>query len=104
MAWGQVGSIRKSEDKDDGTPGKLYIKFHQIKDKKGNYTSKNLRELADALENSGQKGVSLQIEKPKDKILKLASLGYIDEDKVEERLESVPAWLKYEIVLPPQNE
>lgn len=102
-AWTQVGSIRMSEDKDDGTPGKLYIKFHANKEKSGKYSSKNLRILADALENAGKNGISLQIEKPKDKIKKLAALGHIDEDDIEGRLDSIPDWLKYEITLPPQD-
>ena len=103
-AWTQVGSIRLSEDKDDGTPGKLYIKFHANKEKSGKYSSKNLRTLADALENAGKGGISLQIEKPADKIKKLAALGHIDEDDIEGRLENIPAWLKYEITLPPQDD
>lgn len=101
--WTQVGSIRLSESKDDGTPGKLYIKLHPIKGKDGKFSAKNLRELADALENADQKGISLQIEKPEDKIRKLASLGYIEEGDLESRLDSIPEWLKYEIVLPPQD-
>ena len=102
MAWTQVGSIRLSEAK-DGKPAKLYIKFHANKEKSGNYSSKNLKELSNAIQNAGQNGISLQIEKPADKIKRLASLGYIDEDDLENRLESIPEWLKYEISLPPQD-
>ena len=102
-AWQQVGSIRMSQDKDDGTPGKLYIKLHANKGKDGKFSSQNLRELADALEKSGEGGFSLQIEKTADKIRKLASLGYIEEDKLESRLDSIPDWLKYEITMPPQD-
>ena len=91
-------------DKDDGTKGKLYIKLHANKEKGGKFNAQNLRELADALENAGQNGVSLQIEKPADKVRKLASLGYIEEGDLEARLESIPDWLKYEITMPPQND
>ena len=97
MAWTQVGSIRKSEK------GKLYIKFHANKEG-DSYSSKNLKELASAIENAGQKGLSLQIEKPQDKIMRLAELGYIEEDKVEARLEQIPDYIRYEISLPPQDD
>ena len=103
MAWTQVGTIRKSEDKDDGTPGKLYIKFHANKGKDGKYSSKNLRELASAIENAGQNGISLQIEKPVDKLNRLCELGYIDEGDLETRIEQVPDYIKYEITMPPQD-
>jgi len=102
-AWTQVGTIRLSEPKDDGTPGKLYIKFHSNKGKDGKYSSANLSELASAIESAGDKGLSLQIEKPQDKVKKLASLGYIDEGDLEGRLESIPSYIKYEITLPPQD-
>lgn len=97
-AWTQVGTIRKSDE------GRLYIKFHANKEKGGNYSAKNLKELADAIASSGQKGLSLQIEKPQDKIMRLAELGFIDEDKIESRLEQIPDYIKYEISLPPQND
>ena len=97
MAWIQVGTIRKSEE------GKLYIKLHANQEKGGGYSSKNLKELAKALTSAGQKGISLQIEKPQDKIKRLAALGYIDDDALEGRLDSIPDWLKYEISLPPQD-
>lgn len=100
--WTQVGTIRMSEAKDDGTPGKLYIKLHPLKGKDGKYSASNLRKLANALEEA-ENGVSLQIEKPQDKIRKLASLGYIDEDDLESRLDAVPDYIKYEITLPPQD-
>ncbi len=96
--WTQVGTIRKSKEK-----GNLYIKFHANKEKSGKYSAKNLRELADALENAGEDGLSLQIEKPKDKINRLCELGYIDEADLEARLEQVPDYIKYEISLPPQD-
>lgn len=97
MAWTQVGTIRK------GDKG-LYIKFHANKDQKsGKYSTKNLSELAEALESAGQKGLSLQIEKPEDKINRLCELGYIDEADLESRLEQVPDYIKYEISLPPQD-
>ena len=97
-AWTQVGTIRKSDE------GKLYIKFHANKEKGGNYSSRNLNELAKALEGAGQKGLSLQIEKPQDKIMRLAELGFIEEADVEKRLESIPDYIRYEISLPPQND
>ena len=88
----QVGTIRKSQ------AGKLYIKFHAVQEKDGKYSAKNLRNLADALEKADEKdGIALQIEKPQDKIMRLAELGYIDEDKVEARLASIPDYIKYEI-------
>ena len=97
MAWTQVGTIRK------GDKG-LYIKFHANQEKGGGYSAKNLTELANALKGAGQKGLSLQIEKPQDKIMRLAELGYIDEDKIEARLEQIPDYIKYEISLPPQDD
>ena len=97
MAWTQVGSIRKSEK------GKLYIKFHANKEG-DSYSAKNLKELSKAIGAAGQKGLSLQIEKPQDKILRLAELGYIEESDIEKRLEQIPEYIKYEITLPPQDD
>jgi hypothetical protein len=96
--WTQVGSIRLSKD------NKLYIKFHANKEKDDSYSSANLKELAKALESAGQDGIALQIEKPADKINKLAGLGFIKEEDLEKRLAQIPEWLKYEITLPPQND
>lgn len=95
-AWTQVGTIRM------GDKG-LYIKFHSNKGKDGKYSSANLGELADAIQSAGEKGLSLQIEKPQDKIRRLAELGYIEEDDLERRLESIPEYIKYEISLPPNK-
>lgn len=95
-AWTQVGTIRM------GDKG-LYIKFHANKEKDGNYSSANLSTLAEAIQNAGDKGLSLQIETPQDKVTRLAALGFIDEDKVESRLESIPDFIRYEIALPPQD-
>lgn len=97
MAWTQVGTIRK------GDKG-LYIKFHSNKTKDGKYSSANLKELAEAVANAGEKGLSLQIEKPQDKIRRLAELGYIEDEDLESRLESIPEYIKYEISLPPQKD
>ena len=91
----QVGSIRMSK------ANKLYINLNQTPDKTGNYVSDNLKELQRALNafiaDPQKGGVSLQIEKPQDKIKKLADLGYIEEDQVEKRLASIPDYIKYEI-------
>ena len=90
----QVGTIRMSQ------AGKLYIKFHATQDKSGTYTAKNLRKLADALEGANEKeGVALQIEKPQDKINRMHGLGFIDDDKLEGRLASIPDYIKYEVTL-----
>ena len=103
MAFLEVGSIRLGQDRTDDNgnfqKGKLYLKLHQVTDKQGKYTSKNLRELADALEKNGSDGVNLQIEKQQEEVKRLASLGYIDDDKLESRLESIPDWLKYKVTL-----
>jgi hypothetical protein len=96
--WTQVGTIRVSEK------GKLYIKFHGNKDKSGNFSTSNLDLLSSAIKDSGEKGISLQIEKPQDKIRRLASMGYIEESDIEARLDSIPNYIKYEITLPPQEE
>ena len=91
--WTQVGTIRMSEK------GKLYIKFHgQTED--GNYTTKCLNELADRLVEAGNDGLALQIEKPVDKIMRLHELGFIDESKLQGRIDAVPPYIKYEISLP----
>lgn len=102
--WHQVGTIRLSKPKDDGTPGKLYIQFKGSTNKEGKVDTSGLNALAEALKNPGQYGVSLQIEKPQDKVRKLAKLGYIEEDQLENRLNSIPDYIKYEIQLPPQND
>lgn len=94
--WFEIGSIRK------GDKG-LYIKIHADKDRNGKFDFTALKELARAIENAGEKGITLQIEKPENEIRRLAELGFIDEDKVESRIESIPAWKKYIIKLPPQD-
>lgn len=99
--WKQVGSIREgkrcsecntplienSEGKQcpkcKNTKGKLYIKIDDI--------------------STLEDGVTLQIEKPQDKIEKLNKLGHIKDEDVERRLESIPEWLKYEITQPPTD-
>ncbi len=98
----QVGSINLTKKED-----KLYINLNKQKNKDGKYTIDNIVALRDELskfiDNSGSDdfkyGVSLQIEKPQDKITRLASLGYIDENKIESRLASIPSFIKYEITL-----
>lgn len=104
MAWKQVGSIRMSKDKEDGTPGKLYINLHGSKTKDGRVDNSGLDDLISALKDPGHYGISLQIEKPEAKIRRLAELGYLEEDKIEQRLNNIPDWLKYEISLPPKRD
>lgn len=76
--WTEIGSIRMSQK------GKLYIKLDSV----------------EGLED----GVALQIEKPEDKIKRLHELGYIKDEDLEKRLEQIPSWLKYQIVLPPKQD
>ena len=104
MAWTQVGTIRLSDDKEDGTPGKLYIKFHSNKEKEGGYNHSNLKELANAILESGSYGITLQIEKPVDKLNRLNELGFIKDADHERRIEQVPDYIKYEISLPPKKD
>ncbi len=97
-AWTQVGTIRQAES------GKLYIKFHGQNDKDGQWSTKCLRTLADALTESGKNGISLQIESPIDKLNRLNSLGFIEDKDLDGRIEAVPEYIKYEITLPPQDD
>ena len=97
-AWLEVGSIRQAES------GKLYIKFHGQNNKEGKFDSSCLKDLAEAISGAGKDGIALQIEKPQDKIHRLNDLGFIDDDKVEGRLDSIPSWLKYSISLPPNKD
>lgn len=96
--WTQVGTIRQAES------GKLYIKFHGQNDKNGNFSTKCLSVLAEALEKAGKKGLALQIEKPQDKIYRLNELGYIDDDQVEARIDAIPDYIRYEVTLAPQDD
>ena len=109
MAWTQVGTIRLSEEKrdEDGDllkAGKLYIKFHANQEKDGSYSHANLKELSSAITSAGSYGISLQIEKPVDKLKRLNELGFIKDADLEKRIEQVPDYIKYEISLPPQKD
>jgi len=95
--WKQVGTIRQSEE------GKLYIKLHGSNNKEGKFDKSGLSDLIAALDSADDKGIALQIEKPQDKINRLCSLGFIEEGDLERRLNAVPAYIKYEISLPPQT-
>lgn len=92
----QVGAIKENKAKT-----KLYINLNQSTNNEGKYVNDNLIELYEALgtfiENPDKNGVSLQIEKPKDKIRKLCALGYIDEADLEKRLNQIPDYIHYEI-------
>lgn len=76
--WKNVGSIRESKK------GKLYIMLDDVST------------LTD--------GIALQIEKPEVKLRRLHELGYLTDDQLEERLEKVPKFIKYEISQPPEND
>ena len=92
----QVGAIKVTKAKD-----KLYINLNQTTNKTGTYVSDNLVSLYEALgnfiENPDKNGLSLQIEKPQDKVNRLCELGYIEESDLEKRLDSIPDYIKYEI-------
>lgn len=74
--WEQVGSMRQ---RDESKGGGYYIK----------------------VEKDIPAGSIIQMEKPADKIRKLAELGHIKPDEVEARLAKVPDYIKFELTLPP---
>lgn len=73
--WQNIGTLRKNE------AGKLYIKFDQ--------------------DVTITKGSVLQLQKPDEAIKRLAELGFLDEAKAKARLEAIPEYIKYNVVLPP---
>ena len=81
--------------------GKLYIKLNQVTNKEGKYVSDNLKELSKALinfiENPNKDGLPLQFDTPQSEIRRLTELGYIKEEDVEKRLDSIPSYIKYKI-------
>lgn len=91
----EVGSIR------EGDYG-LYIKLHKCRNKgnDGQYREDDsgLKRLAEAL-NGSDNGLNLSIEKPIDELRRQHDLGWFDEDELNKRIESVPAWKKYTIKL-----
>lgn len=93
--WTQVGTIRKSKK------GSLYMKLDN--------KIENLSKLKNAIESEIQsivngeesKGISLQIQKPSDKLDRLLDLGYIDQTEYDRRLGSIPEYIRQEVTLPP---
>jgi len=76
--WIEFGSIRLGKD------GKtLYLKIEK--------------------DISLKEGMNVQIEKPQDTINRLHELGFIKDEDLEKRLESIPEWKKYIVKLPPQD-
>lgn len=94
----QIGTVRKSDD------GRQYLKFHQVKDRNGNYTSEHLEKFIDVLNDSGSKGVSVNIERIDAKLRKLNELGYIDDDQLVSRLEAVPDYMVAELTIAVPND
>jgi hypothetical protein len=104
--YSKVGAIKLSKG-GEGKVSKLYINLNADKDKEGKVNIASIKALHAALgslidnpnDGDNQYGVSLMIEKPQDSLRRLNELGYIDDDKLEARIEGVPDWLKYEITL-----
>lgn len=48
-----------------------------------------------------EKGQILNLEAPQDRIERLFKMGYLDEEKAEERLERIPETVKFDVILPP---
>ena len=96
----QVGTIRLSQK------NKLYINLNQGYDTKTKKkTTDNLVALHQALgaviENpeENEYGLSLQIQKPEEKLAKFVESGKMTEEEMEAALEKVPDYIKYEITL-----
>lgn len=101
--WSQVGGIWKTEKK-DGTKGKM-ISLQVPNIKGGKEGIQNLiGALEDLLESGDPKAsIVLQMEKPADKLMRLQSLGYIEEDELEAKINNLPQKLMYELTLPPRD-
>lgn len=77
--WAKVGTVRKSDK-----TGDFYIKFEE--------------------DISLKKGAVLKLDDPKKTLDRLAKLGYIKEGELEAKKAALPAWLKFEVILPPDRE
>ncbi|CAB4200384.1 hypothetical protein UFOVP1351_39 [uncultured Caudovirales phage] len=46
-------------------------------------------------------GSIIRMERPKDRIERLVELGHLDREKADERLNKIPDFVKFELILPP---
>lgn len=88
--WPEIGTIRKNDS------GVSYIKL-----------ADNVKILIDGEEISLNKFRTVQLQDPRVEVKRLQDLGYLTEEKANERLEKLDndmAWLRYKLVAPPSND
>lgn len=88
-AWPVIGTLRKNDKK---------IPYIKLAD--------NVKVFIDGEEVELNKFRTVRLEDPREKVRRLAEMGYIEESDADKRLESLAEnnWLRYELVLPPPTK
>lgn len=92
--WLKIGAILRKKDLGKDGSEQFYMKISSGKSKDGRTDFEEI-----VLKN----GQNLQLQRPEAEVRALFERGFIDEDEMERRIEKLPDFVMFNIVLPPDQ-